>query len=302
MVAAELDRCAAMVLAAGLGTRLRPLTDELPKPLCPIGDRAPIDGILTSLAREGFARAVVNTHHLHEAFDDAWRAAQALDVQLSHETEVLGTGGGIANAGPLLGEGPVIVWNADILATPELAALARGAEGAVSARLMVAPVAPGEPGTVGLSREGRVVRMRGQRYGEEVAQADYIGIAWLSAKLRARLPIPGCLAGDGYMPALRDGEVIDTLEHTSGFTDIGSIASYLQANLAWLAAAGWTSLVHPSAHVERSVRVTHSVVGRGARVEGEGELKECVVWPGARAVAPLQRCVVTRRGVVQGGG
>ena len=49
-----------MVLAAGLGTRLRPLTDELPKPLCPIGDRPPIDGILASLSRAGFARAVVN--------------------------------------------------------------------------------------------------------------------------------------------------------------------------------------------------------------------------------------------------
>lgn len=288
-----------MVLAAGLGTRLRPLTDELPKPLCPIGDRPPIDGILMSLSRGGFERAVVNTHHLGDAFDAAWRTAQPLELQLSHEVDVLGTGGGIANAAPLLGDGAMLVWNADILAEPDLGALARGAEGNVSARLLVAPVAAGATGTVGLSRDGRVVRLRGQRYGEEVSQADYVGIAWLSAKLRARLPIPGCLVGEGYMPALKDGEVIDTLVHTSGFTDIGSIASYLDANLAWLDAAGWTSFVHEAAEVDRRVNVTRSVVGRGATVEGQGQLHSCVVWPGARAVAPLDRCVVTRRGVVR---
>src|SRR5437868_13630696 len=97
----------AMVLAAGLGTRLRPLTDHVPKPLCPVGDRPQIDHILEALARGGIERAVVNTHHLHEQFTDAWARSQPLEVVRIHEPEILGTGGGIANAASALGEGPV---------------------------------------------------------------------------------------------------------------------------------------------------------------------------------------------------
>lgn len=297
--AAERRGVAAMVLAAGLGTRLRPLTEELPKPLCPIGDRAPIDRILATLARAGFGRVVVNTHHLPGAFDDAWRTSQPVALVMSHEPEILGTGGAIAHASALLGDGGVLVWNADILATPDLDALLPAADGAAVARVLVTPVAPGRPGTMGLAADGRVVRLRGQRFGEEVREVDYAGIAWISAGLRGSLPTPGCLVGDGYLPALGRGERIDAIEHGGGFTDVGSLEGYLEANLAWLADAGWTSFVHPRATVERAVSVQRSVVGKGAVVSGTGKLVDCVVWPGARAVAPLERCVVTRARTVR---
>lgn len=293
-----------MVLAAGLGTRLRPLTEELPKPLCPIGDRAPIDRILLTLARAGFDRVVVNTHHLPRAFDDAWRTSQPVAIATSYEPDILGTGGAIANAARLLddghaGERAVLVWNADILATPDLDALLSDQGTGAVARVLVTPVAPGRAGTMGLASDGRVVRLRGQRFGDEVTEVDYAGIAWISRPLRARLPIPGCLVGDGYLPALGRGERIDTALHDGGFTDVGSLEGYLAANLAWLRDSGWTSFAHPTSNVDRAVRLERSVVGKGARVEGEGALVQCVVWPGARAVAPLTRCVVTRERVVQ---
>lgn len=288
-----------MVLAAGLGTRLAPLTDELPKPLCPLGDRAPIDAIFASLARAGFARVVVNTHHLPHAFDDAWKSSQPLVVVTSHEVDILGTGGGIAHAAPLLGDGAVLVWNADILAAPDLDALLPSASTDAIARVLVTPASAGQSGTMGLGADGRVVRLRGRRFGDEVREVDYAGIAWISKRLRDALPTPGCLVGDGLLPALARGERVEAVEHAGGFTDVGSPAAYLDANLAWLASAGWTSFVHRSAVVERGVSVQRSVVGRGARVEGEGAIVDSVVWPGARAIAPLERCIVTPRRVVR---
>src|SRR5580692_7963755 len=138
-----------MILGAGLGTRLRPLTDELPKPLVPVGDGPAVAEIAARLAAAGLREAVLNAHHLAEAFTPARLAGIPLRVEVICEAEILGTAGGVANAAPLLAEGEVVVWNGDILAGVDVAALleAHAALGA-EATLCVAPRAAGE-GTVG---------------------------------------------------------------------------------------------------------------------------------------------------------
>src|SRR5262245_37568354 len=113
----------AMILAAGLGTRLRPLTDELPKPLVPVGDRPALAHIADQLARAGIHEAVLNTHHLAEAFSAERLAGLPIRISMIHEPRILGTGGGIANAARALGEGEVVVWNGDILADLDVHAL-----------------------------------------------------------------------------------------------------------------------------------------------------------------------------------
>jgi len=106
---------AAMVLAAGLGERMRPLTETLPKPLIEIGGRALIDRVLDRLAEFGVARAVVNLHH-HRATLEAHLAQRtAPAIVLSPEAELLDTGGGIAAALMPLGPDPFFVVNADML-------------------------------------------------------------------------------------------------------------------------------------------------------------------------------------------
>src|ERR1700722_5417639 len=102
-----------MILAAGLGTRLRPLTDELPKPLLPVGDVPAVAQVAAVLRDAGFREAVINVHHLAAAFPPAILAAMPLVLRVSLEPEVLGTAGGVANAGALLGDGDVVVWNGD---------------------------------------------------------------------------------------------------------------------------------------------------------------------------------------------
>jgi mannose-1-phosphate guanylyltransferase len=165
--------------------------------------------------------------------------------------------------------------------------------------LAVAPRQPGT-GTVGLGVDGGVVRLRGERFGVEVAGGDYVGVAAIGARVLQALPERGCLVGDVALPLLRAGDAIATAPVAGDWIDIGSLDAYRRANAGWLArtagpAASWVS---PSATVGADVQLSASIVGEGATVGGSGEVARCIVWPGARAVAPLANAIVTTSGHV----
>ena len=103
----------AMVLAAGLGTRLKPVTDTLPKALVQVDNRALIDHALDRLEAVGVGEVVVNTHYLAEQLQAHLSGRKLPVLQISHEDDLLDTGGGIAKALPLLGDDPFLAVNAD---------------------------------------------------------------------------------------------------------------------------------------------------------------------------------------------
>jgi mannose-1-phosphate guanylyltransferase len=281
-----------MVLAAGLGTRLRPLTDVRAKPLVPVGDRPALAHVLDRLRAAGATRIVVNAHH---RADDvrAFVAAQPGGVTVSEERDLLGTAGGLAHARALLGEGDVLVWNADILADVDVRALVKGhAVGDAAATLVVQPLAAGA-GSVGLDDDGRVVRLRKERFGAEASGGEFLGVHVLGGRLRARLPTRGGLVEDVWVPAISRGETLRAVPHGGTWHDVGTVATYLAANRGWLAERGLENWVGPGVRVVAGVTLDACVVGEGAVVEGSGVLSACVVWPGARAVAPLRGAVVT---------
>jgi MurNAc alpha-1-phosphate uridylyltransferase len=105
----------AMVLAAGLGTRLKPLTDRLPKPLVTVAGRTLLDHALDRLADAGVTTAVVNLHHLGDMIAEHLKGRTAPKIVLSREEQRLETGGGVRNALRLLGAEPFFVVNADVL-------------------------------------------------------------------------------------------------------------------------------------------------------------------------------------------
>ncbi len=105
----------AMVLAAGLGLRLRPVTDSVPKPLIEVAGGTLIDRILDHLAAAGVEAAVVNTHHLGGMIEAHLRGRRRPRVLLSPEAELLDTGGGVLAALDRLGRGPFFVVNSDVL-------------------------------------------------------------------------------------------------------------------------------------------------------------------------------------------
>jgi MurNAc alpha-1-phosphate uridylyltransferase len=113
-----------MVLAAGFGTRMRPLTDTMPKPLVPVAGRSLIDRTLDWLAASGVEEAVVNTHYKAGMLAAHLASRKRPVIHVSHEEEILETGGGLVKALPLLGQGPFFSTNSDMLcldgATPVL--------------------------------------------------------------------------------------------------------------------------------------------------------------------------------------
>ena len=103
-----------MVLAAGLGTRLRPITDTMPKPLVEIDGRTLLDHAIDRLALVGVERVVVNVHYKAEMVAAQLARRDHPRIEISHEAELLETGGGVARALPLLGEAFFVV-NSDVL-------------------------------------------------------------------------------------------------------------------------------------------------------------------------------------------
>jgi mannose-1-phosphate guanylyltransferase len=296
-----------MILAAGYGTRLRPLTDLVPKPLVPVGDRPALAHILDRLAAGGVSRTVVNAHVDVEAFDtfaEAWNGrgrAGAPPCVLSREPELLGTAGGLAKAAGLLGDGAVVVWNGDVLAPLEVGSLiARHGKGEADGTLVVQPLAKGT-GNVGLDARGRLVRFRDQHVGAspEVEGGFFVGVHVVGPRVRARLPERGCLVADVYLPLLAEGARLESFRWDAPLVEIGNVADYLDANLAWLEGEGLESWIGPATSVHPAVLLDRSVVSAGASVGGSGALERCVVWAGAHAEAPLADAVVLPGAVVR---
>jgi MurNAc alpha-1-phosphate uridylyltransferase len=146
----------AMVLAAGLGARMRPLTDTLPKPLVEVAGRALIDRVLDRLADAGVERAVVNVHHFAEQIERHLAQRKRPRIVISDERGLLlGTGGGVAKALPLLGGEPFFHINSDTIwidgKTPNLIRLAQAFDPtAMDALLLLAPTT----GSIGYAGRG----------------------------------------------------------------------------------------------------------------------------------------------------
>jgi len=183
-----------IVLAAGLGTRMRPYVGDLPKPLVQVAGKPLIDYALDRLAEAGVERVVVNVHYLANTLERHLALRKAPRIVISDERgELLGTGGGIANALPKLGQGLFFLINSDTFwldgIKPNLGRLARAFDGnAMDALLLLAPTT----GSIGYSGRGDFAMQpdgRLQRRAEhEVVPFVYAGAAILSPALFAGAP------------------------------------------------------------------------------------------------------------------
>ncbi len=184
----------AMVLAAGLGTRMRPYNGHIPKPLVQIGGKSLIDHVLDRLADAGVERAVVNVHHLADEIEHHLTARQRPRIVISDERgALLGTGGGVAKALPLLGNAPFFHVNSDTVwidgVKPNFARLGDAFDpAAMDVLLLLAPTA----GSIGYAGRGDFAmvsdgRLR-RRAENEVVPFVYAGAAILAPALFADAP------------------------------------------------------------------------------------------------------------------
>jgi MurNAc alpha-1-phosphate uridylyltransferase len=184
----------AMVLAAGLGVRMRPLTDRMPKPLVRVAGHALLDHVLDKLGDAGVDEAIVNVHYLPDQIIDHTAGHTRPRVTISDERDlVLGTGGGVVKALPLLGPAPFFHVNADTLwidgVRPNLARLAEAFDPArMDILLLMAPTTS----SIGYSGRGDYAMLPDgalrKRKEHQVVPFVYAGAAILSPSLFANAP------------------------------------------------------------------------------------------------------------------
>lgn len=312
----------AMILAAGFGTRLGALSDERPKPLLPVADVPLIRYAIALLAGHGVRELVVNLHHRGELIEQELGDGAALGVHIvySREPTILGTGGGIRRALPLLGDAPFFVVNGKILIDLDLDdLLARHRAGGAAATLVVRadPEARRWGAIAAAPDGGRITGLLGD------GDFMFTGIHVLEPALVRRLTDDGverCIVRNGYVPWLAAGVPLDAYVARGYFMEHSTPERYLQGNRNVLRGVatlrhppGPLTGVDPAARVDPGACVVppvrigpravigagatigpDTVIGTGATVAPGVTIVDSVVWPGAAVTGDTRGAIVTR--------
>jgi NDP-sugar pyrophosphorylase family protein len=306
------DIIQAFVLAAGLGMRLRPLTDELPKPLIPIFQKPLVTFALDHLIGVGVNRFVINTHRHPELFQSFFATGEyaGFPTTLVHEPDLLETGGGIKNAESHFGSEPFLTYSGDILTDVELQPLIDEhfrRENDVTLALRDTGLAA----AVAL-RDQRVVDIS-NRYGV-TGNLDFANIAVWNPAIFQRIPphkkisfIP--IIGDWIGQGARIGGVA---MNDGKWFNIGSRKEYLEVHRTilrenwkpdFVKTREWPERKASSAIVDPSAQLRGcTVVGRNCRVGADAILEDTILWPDAEIASQsrLEACIVRSRKKVTG--
>lgn len=285
----------AMVLAAGLGTRLLPLTRRRPKCLMPVVSKSLLGLWLEKLAKCGVDCAVVNTHHLAEKVQVYVNELDnpGLSVEISHEPRILGTGGGLVKASPLLGKDPFFLVNADVISSLDFTELERRAH-VEEPLAMLAVVDNPAFNTVALDHEGKVLGFKGDKNIPENARfRTYCGLARLRPELLDLLPVKGPSSlVDAFRAAIETGFAIRAFEPVCFWDDLGDVRRYLEINrllcqsppkeLAFLSPPELPFLAK-GARIETNAQTKGFVImGPDSVIESGAKVIDSVLLPGAR--------------------
>jgi mannose-1-phosphate guanylyltransferase len=315
-----------MVMAAGLGTRLRPLTYGVPKPMVPVANRPIMEHILRLLRRHGFEQVIANLHWFPEMIRDRFGQGSELGIELaySYEDELLGTAGGVRKVADYLGSEPFLVMAADALTDIDLAALraAHEANGGIATLAVKRVPNVSEFGVVIAGSDGRV-----QGFQEKPDPAEALSdlascmIYVLGPEVFDYFPDrPAVDFALDVFPALLDHDVPFHVHQIDAYwSDVGSLPEYLQGNLdalrgavevelggAMLAESGGEPaaesgdpgvsgpvLAGEGCRIDPSCRLDGPlVIGEGCAVGAGALVKHAVLLPGAQ---------VPPGGVVAGG-
>ena len=290
-------RLRALVLAAGRGERLRPLTESIPKPLLPVAGRSIAARTLDALAAAGCEAAALNLFHLGGEIPAALGERHGrMPLVYSREPVLLGTLGALGPLREFLGAADlVLLVNGDSLCDwPWRQMIARHRRtGAAATLLLTSRAKLGEfGGGVGVDAGGRVVALRGERFAPArrvAAERVFAGAHVLDPQLLARVPDgPGDILDGLYLPLLREGRKLQTLTTRRRWHDLGTPRRYLEAALdlalgarngSWLGAA---ARIAPGARVRRAVLEGDARIAPGADVEDALLLPAATIGTGAR--------------------
>jgi NDP-sugar pyrophosphorylase family protein len=222
----------AMILAAGLGTRLRPLTDTVPKALVPVNGEPLITYSLKLLKKQGVTEVLINLHYLGDLIEKELGDGRKFGMKISYSQEptVLGTGGGIKKGKNFFGKDPFFVLNSDVLIDLDLKKFLEFHQKKKGiATMTVRPrEADSQETAVFLGTDDRIRSIGGEGKKEERA-VMYTGIQILEPEFLKYLPENGCLIRQGYQPALADGQKVFGFLYEGYWNDLGTLERYRQA-------------------------------------------------------------------------
>jgi mannose-1-phosphate guanylyltransferase len=309
----------AMILAAGLGTRLRPLTHVRPKALVPVMGSTPLEFWIFRLHRLGFEAVVVNAFQMPERLVEAVRKRNwPIPVHLEVEPELLGTGGGIRNVLDFFQGRPFVAVNGDTLCDAPLGALlARHLQSGTPASLLMHDwtpfnhVAVDDRGAIVGFGEEAAARRRGDSGMRLLA---FTGIHFLNPDILQAFPVGQPMdILTVYRELIAEGSPPHALLHGDLFwREMGEIDSYwaLNKELCTLPAGflpplvtGARAYIHPQASLAPDAKVTGCLVlGAGSRVLAGAELEDAILWDRVtvREGSVLRHCIVTDDAVVSG--
>jgi NDP-sugar pyrophosphorylase family protein len=293
----------AFVLGAGLGMRLRPLTEEVPKPLVPIFQKPLITFSLDHLAAAGVQSFVINTHHLPEHFERFFSGGCYRDfpVELVHEPVLLETGGGIKNAQPLLGNEPFISYSGDVLTDLPLAPLIE--EHLRSGNDVTLALRDTGLASNVAFRDGRVVDI-GRRYGYE-GNLDYANVAVWNGVIFEKIPPNKKIS---FIPIVAEwigtgGRVGGVVLDQGRWFNLGSPKEYLEVHgtiaegwrPAYVSDRDWPVRIAADATIDPTAEIRGcSAIGAGCQVAAGSLIEDSILWPGAQIASHscLTDCII----------
>lgn len=276
----------AFILGAGLGTRLRPLTSVLPKPLIPFFHEPLVLHSMRRCHECGIREFIINTHHLAEAWDQVFpgRVWNGCPVHFSHEPILLDSGGGVKKIEPWASpEEPLLVVNGDMAATFDLHRLledhARNRP-AVTLALRTS----GDKRNVGFNPSSSLVTDMRHALGRDPGSCQFTGAYCMEPDVFSHIPSHEAVSIiPVFLDYIRQGRLRGVLADDGLWMDMGTPEAYIQAHLDFPSSA---PRIHPDANVSPHASVdAASVIGPRAVVEEGCRLRECIVWPGVRVPA-----------------
>ena len=291
----------ALLIAGGLGTRLRPLTFTRPKHLLPIAGRPHIEHVLDLLVRHGVTDIVLLSSYLADAFAGVIERAheRGIEIEVTHETDPLGTAGALKNAEDLVGDDTFFAFNGDVLTDVDLSALltfhrASGADGTI----LLTPVGdPSAYGVVPTDEDGRVTGFVEKPAPEDAVTNEInAGVYVLEPSVLTSIPSGRAVSIEREVfPVLAARGDLYAHATEAYWMDIGTPEKYLQANLDALGGRFATDAVPqpgPDAivaaadvQIDDGARVSSACLGRGCVVENGAVVRNSVLLDGVTVAA-----------------
>ncbi len=278
----------AFIPAAGLGERLRPITDHIPKPLLPILGTPVIETVLHRISRLAPTAIAVNMHHRWEQIQ-TWAASSAYArlISLFHEEPILGTGGAIKNASSCLKESTFIVHNSDIVSDIDLSSLVESH--LRSGNIATLAVHDNDKfNNVWIDRAGNLSYVAKQNSAADstLCKIAFMGIAVYSSAFLDFLPSGSSSVIDAWLAAIRSGQTIGTLDFSgSSWTDIGTPHAYAFAVFDTLKRQGRIVYAHASTTCGNAELQGYIVVEQGSSINDNAFVSNSILLPGARVAS-----------------